>query len=985
MKKKFVTKPVTPITGLCVKTAMNLCCIALVSMVLTEKIWTMPSDKRVFHDMVTSHSADSIAKESDLFSQAGKYAPLTADMTSFDGKIKTMAASHAGGEDTCSGNECFRDIASDSLVPLEQAISDFEARLALVRALVETPGRHQEALEELKILLQISPDEHTIVLELADLNISLGRYRIGRDLYEEALSKPGGNTEDIRERLADRQILWGDFYSAESYWRNRWRQFADDSKAGLRLAAALLGSDRYHEAAAVYRKLVRQHPQLVSAWRRLADVAMLQRQFEEALEAGRSLETIPGQQAQAALIQGRALSGLNRIDGAAAVFADIKGDTGEMAEAYLRRGFLLAESGKEKEAKKIFADALELRPDYVEAAYHLAGPDTISSDTFLKQLLQAGHDAETLCRWAELYTADGRYRTALVIYETVLEREPEYFPAAEARAFVLAVSHEYEHAAQAYSNLLDDFPENRKLLVGLARTLAWGQEYESSLKMYDRLAELQPADLVARKEAARVAFWGKMYQNGRDRYQSMLEPGVDKLLLEQLQSQRSGLAPEFLDELKQLEEMPEDDPSTYASYTRCLELLDQVDAPVVSDELIAGLDDLRSLYEIQRRIDLELMYKEQLWHRQYARALRFSEKLIALSPANQEVRFDHAQAACSIGLCDRARAQYQALLQVDPTHLIANEALALVKLDSRPAVHVAGRYWREKGRGDLADIRRQTLALGVDVPIFCRTRLYFERQRSREHPGGTSRIDAWQDTIGFRGVFNSYLRGEIRWNRKEYDHDRFPRTNTGLANIWLNLDDYAQLGIGYERTDELYNRFGFPKKTQADNWWIELQSDLTRKWDAALRLMQSDYNDNNRKKALRLASGYAFTDHPRMFKATLSAEYMDTQHQSRFIYDGSLLKDIIHPYWTPRNHLGTALILEWRHDLSHPQYCGNREHFYALRTNINKDSDGNAGVAFDAEWHRRFTPRWSIQALGTWINSREWDGTGLQLMLKYRF
>ena len=926
MKKQPVTNPARSHSGLCVKTARIPCAIILFLMVLTETILAMSSDNRVFHD-----------------------------------------------------------IASDSLVPAEQAISDFEARLALARALVATPGRHREAAEELEILLQMSPEDHTLLVELADLNISLGRYRVGRDLYVDALSKPGGDIAVIRERLADRQLKWGNFYLSEAYWRMRWQQFPDDSKAGLRLAAALLGSDRYHEATGVYRKLVRQNPQLAPGWLGLADVAMLQQQFEEALKASSVLEMIPGQQAQAALIQGRSLYRLNRIDAAAAVFADIKGDAGEIAEAHLRRGVLLAESDKENEAKKWFVDALQLRPDYVEAAYHLAGPDTVSSNTFLEQLLQAGHDAETLCRWAELYTADGRYKTALVIYETILESEPEYFPAAEARAFVLAVSHEYEHAARAYARLLDEFPENRKLLVGLARALAWGQEYEASLKIYDRLAELQPADLVARKEAARVAFWGKMYENGRDRYQSMLTPGVDKLLLERLQSQRSGLAPDFLDELKQLEEMLQDDPGTYASYARCLELVKQADASEVSDELIAAMDDLRSLYEIQRRVDLELMYKEHLWHRQYARALRFSEKLMALSPGDQEVRFDHAQAACSIGLCDRAMTQYHALLQVDPTHLIANEALALVNLDSRPAVRISGRYWQEKGRGDLADIRRQELTLGVDFPIFCRTRFYFERQRSREHPGGSSRIDAWQDTVGFRGRFNPYLRGEIRLSRKEYDHDRFPRTNTGLANIWLNLDDYAQFGIGYERTNELYNRFGFPQKTQADNWWIELQSDLTRKWEAALRLMQSDYNDNNRKNSLRFASGYAFTDHPRMFKATLSAEYMDTQHRSRFIYDGPLLKDIIHPYWTPRNHLGTALTLEWRHDLSYPQYCGNREHFYALRTHINKESDGNAGVAFDAEWQWRFTPRWSMAALGTWLNTREWDGAGLQLMLKYRF
>ena len=283
---------------------------------------------------------------------------------------------------------------------------------------------------------------------------------------------------------------------------------------------------------------------------------------------------------------------------------------------------------------------------------------------------------------------------------------------------------------------------------------------------------------------------------------------------------------------------------------------------------------------------------------------------------------------------------------------------------------------------------QRTYSTGVEAPVYCRTRIFFDENRSSESPGGYGEsIHSRSRTLGWDGVFNPYLRGEAGLTQKSYDLSRFEDSRTGRVSLWANLNDFARLGAGFERSDELYNRFGFEKGIQSDSIRLEIESDLTRRWEAGISFRDISYSDDNHGRFLRLGAGYEFTDHPGIFKAALSAEHRDTRHRSRFIFDaGDNPVDIIHPYWTPQDYLGVFLTLEWWHDISGPhQYCGNRTHFYDLKATIGTDSESNPGITLEAEWQHRFSRRWFVGLRGYMHRSREWDASGAWFSLGCRF
>ena len=86
---------------------------------------------------------------------------------------------------------------------------------------------------------------------------------------------------------------------------------------------------------------------------------------------------------------------------------------------------------------------------------------------------------------------------------------------------------------------------------------------------------------------------------------------------------------------------------------------------------------------------------------------------------------------------------------------------------------------------------------------------------------------------------------------------------------------------------------------------------------------------------------------------------------------------MVHPYWTPQDYLGGALILEWEHDLSEEFQCGEERHVYNIRLVLGQDSEDNSSVRLEAEWLYEFRDQWELTVSGLIHRSREWDAHGL--------
>jgi cellulose synthase operon protein C len=134
-----------------------------------------------------------------------------------------------------------------------------------------------------------------------------------------------------------------------------------------------------------------------------------------------------------------------------------------------------------------------------------------------------------------------------------------------------------------------------------------------------------------------------------------------------------------------------------------------------------------------------------------------------------------------------------------------------------------------------------------------------------------------------------------------------------------------------------------------------------------------------------LAPAFLLHDHPHELKLTLRGDYRNTEDESIFEFQGSRLRNIIHPYWTPQDYIRGTIILEWRHDLSRDLYTGGQQHYYALRVGGGIDSTGNKNVVLEAEWHYEFLQRWALEVHGTLDRSPAWDGAAADVSLIYRF
>jgi tetratricopeptide (TPR) repeat protein len=589
-----------------------------------------------------------------------------------------------------------------------------------------------------------------------------------------------------------------------------------------------------------------------------------------------------------------------------------------------------------------------------------------------------------------LTAAGGDYREAVVIYQAALDQDPQCFPARLELAELLGIDHQYGHSLAMLQSLAADFPGNSKILISLARVLAWSKHYDQGIEVYQQMHQLNPADPVPVREMARAAAWGKMMSQARRFYASLWRQPVDKKLLAALEAIKAkdddpGLAPM----MEQLQKSKSD--SIFQGYEAASSEFNQTTGTMAAEtraEVEKTLLELLPAYKVQKAAYLECRAKTLAWNRRTAPAMDAYQELVQAEPGNQEALFDYAQAECAAGLCDREGQTYRDLLLIDPRHNLAGLALERQEIRSRPSLKMGHTYWEETGRGPhaVSQIARNITDWTFDLPIKCDHHLQVSAHRWFERPKtGASRFWADGHTVAVNGLFNAYVGYDLSWTRKYYEKSSIADRNTGHAKLWFNLKNYARLGLGYERTNEIYNTFGIQQGTQADNIWMSLSSFLTRKLAVEGQARYISFTDNNNEQVYSFAASYDLTDHPRLFRVKLRGEYRDASKLNEYIFQGAQLVDIIHPYWTPKNYLGGAMVLEWHHDLSRYFFCGSEKHFYAVRSILSSDTAGNKGYGFEGEWHYEFKKYWAVDVKAFINRSHQWDANAVWAFIQYRF
>ncbi len=407
-------------------------------------------------------------------------------------------------------------------------------------------------------------------------------------------------------------------------------------------------------------------------------------------------------------------------------------------------------------------------------------------------------------------------------------------------------------------------------------------------------------------------------------------------------------------------------------------------------------------YVIQKQAELERGSKKLLWNERFAPVRRHLQELVEHEPGNQEALFDLAQACCVLGLGDEEEEVYQELLEIDPLHGQASRALERRRERSRPGVFGNYSFWREKGRGELARMDRHRLDIGLDVPLRSRHSLrvtghrYFESPQ--KHAGTVQASGISLDGELVTGPHFSLAGGltyksyadDLKTRGSKMKKERIDLDDLFLGHLDMrfNLDDYADLTLGYEKREELANAMALAQGIYTESYGAQLDIYPQRRLELGLSARYLDYSDDNHGYMYGASAGYSFTDHPRRFRTILSGEYRDTSRSYQGCSqdnDCSAKTDFKRPYWTPENHWGSAVTFEFTHDLAQDFFCGAREHYYQLQLTLGTEKDKNHSVEVRGSWNREFDNGLGINTQAMWHNSKEWDAASLELGLFYRF
>lgn len=847
-------------------------------------------------------------------------------------------------------------------------------------------GEYELAQGWLNELLAEDDRDAQVLAEAGVTQARRGRAVVSRRWFEAARAAAENTAElrDIDLMYADSRMSWGDFHAVERTLRGYQEVPESHTPITRRLAAVLTAAERYEEAEAIYRRLLHTEPGHRELQLELIRLKWMALDFEAVIRMTDEWFAAPMDgtanvsdtfEAEARLLAARALARQFQFEWALPRLRQLTERTEWHTAAWMEIGHIETRRGYPEQAAAAFAAALAAAPTSVAAQVHVALANAWSLDWLLEL-----RSPERLTAAGQILTIEGQTPLAVALYRQALMQDADYFPARLALAETLAYSGVYAQAEEQYRRLLDDLPGTSKLLIGMARVQSWAGQYAESLETYQMVIASQPADPAPYRELARVALWGKKPETAWETYNQLRQPPLDEILRPHLEQLHECLDRAEREELASQASHP----SGYAAYETLHDILAGWPPSACQERLQGLLLHYYADYAIQKSFLMEKQAKRYAWHKQDRQALTAYQELLLHQPGNQEVAFDLAQVRCRVGACTQE--VYQHLLSLDPLHNRAHLALARERIRQRPAVRGSYGYWHETGRGDLADITRRQEALQVSWPLAQR---YAVRLAGRQ---GTDTTRAgnrhWQGHLmELEGRLGTWTHLGAGWESRFYRTvtPQPPDVQGGWLRAGTRLGDVLMLNLELARRQQAANEVALQQAITTDTLGLSIQRDLTRRLRLTGLLNAGTYSDANRAWHGGLLAEYALTDHPRTLTLGLRGDYRHTRHESRFLYEGLQLRNIVHPYWTPQQYYAGQVSVTWRHDYANPLFCGGAERFYELQVFAGTDSEHNPALNLEGRWHHEFTPRLTLALSGSLHRSSEWKAEGLAVYLNYAF
>ncbi len=843
-----------------------------------------------------------------------------------------------------------------SLVPIGAWVSNFEATLSLAQIYATIKSHRREALQLIYQLLEQKPGDPLLLLEaakiyldeglfpealciyhtvevpchegalqmkLARLEAELGYAKASRDRYV-ALLAMNEQPEDLLDFYAHGMMSWGDYYGAEKIYYSNLQRKPHSVDAQLRFVNAFIAQQRYAEAEELSLCFSKEgRKHEKEMLLKLIEIKRLQRDHFAALNyAEQLLRSFPDAMLGLEL-KGIILYDMKCFEGAAEAFQELAEDPDYSENAYLMLGKSLFRLG-DPEAAEYAWNRASLNPrSQIYKLYYLS-PCSVVVRVFVEGVIRSYANAQQLQIWADLYAEDGLLVPILRIYQASACLDPDYFPGQLNLADAYANELDFIKPRHIFEALLQEFPDNYKLLLHRARVVSWDRQYDRSLMLYDELIALNPCNLVPKLEQARVAYWAKYFDLAVELYRRLL-----------------------------------DDTSGEGS----------------------------AMALLHKQFYLELKVVGLRWHKRTMHSLKYYRELMCAEPGSALWKYEYAQALCSLGLCGEAMGLYSTILVDSPLNTLAALSYEREEMRTHQGWGLFYNYWQEKGYGELSQVGRYEAIAMYEIPLACNHRIRFAERRYLEHTYFDGKYhSADGQTAEWDCRFNVFCSAAASVTRKQYLERCFGTLYSGKGELWFDLYDRGRLGIGFKKVDEVRNYFNLPQRTQGRIWWANLDTNLNHSLRFGSLYEHEDYSDGNALDHVAVEAAYAFTEHPKVFKTTVTGEFRNTRRTNIFIYNPQgVLVNIIYPYWAPQSYLLGQVQFEWRHDYSPLEFCAAPISFYDIKLSFGNDTYSNPYWELKGEWQHEFYNHWKCGATFYVHRSSQWDGNGFWCNVEYRY
>jgi len=802
--------------------------------------------------------------------------------------------------------------------------ADRTARIGLAQAL-SWAERHGEAIAEFEQVIRADPSNAEALEGLGAASVAAQMPYRALEVYRRAVALQPKRRE-ARLGVALALGVAGEYVAARGAYADILAEDPKEARVWLGTAELLTWAGRYDEAEGWYLEALQRFPDDPSLLLGYARMLLAGRRFAEAADSvGRAAQKGADETA-AALLGAEALRHVGRSAEADELLGRVAARRPGDPRALVARGELALRRGDVAAAATEFRHALAIKPSLIGPRYGLWKAEregkigVEGSVRLMEALVSESSDPFTLARMGELLAADGRFAQGAEACADALAANPDLVPARFTLAEAAAAQGDFGRSAGAYRGLLEWHPENIKARVGLARVLSWSQRYADAVAEYDRILGLDPRNPLARRERARVLGWAQRFAEARE--------GYDRILRE-----------------------PPSGPA----------------------------EPLRRLPE---KIRLEREIKEALWIGRYATAADLSDRLLRLEPGNEEARFDRAQTLSQLGLWRSAELAYLELLALDPFHRQAAIARERAWLEQRPRGQIQYEFFESRGRGTLADIRRQKVSTSAGLPLAADGAILTAEYAHTFFPIGDFDLDAY--SLRLEGRLGRQLTGLLRATHNDYLAPLRSKQNYE-ARLDYRLLDRATLTLNYRREDVHENRESLSQQIQRDFVTVKGEMPLSVRDAVGAAYSYARYSDDNERQAFELFGSHQFSLYPRVLKLTYTLSYQDFSRGTIFPPEGSSVPTV-HPYFAPSNFFTNALTLEWRHYLQKELFLGANQCYYDLQwTPAVESIDAVFSNTVRGEVLCDLTRRFTVSVQGLISRSTTYEAEQLSLQLLYRF